>query len=68
MEVINHPLYYDSILKTQADGKTVTYTNPIAINIGYDYRYAYGNMFMLKLLNNTSLLFPTTIVKGIQLL
>ena len=35
--------------KTQADGKTVTYTNPIAINIGYDYRYAYGNMFYAQI-------------------
>ncbi|EDO1241665.1 CHAP domain-containing protein [Listeria monocytogenes] len=31
--------------KNQANGKTVTYTNPIAVNLGYNYRYAYGNMF-----------------------
>ncbi|EGO2806921.1 CHAP domain-containing protein [Enterococcus faecalis] len=31
--------------KSQANGQTVTYTNPVAISLGYDYRYAYGNMF-----------------------
>lgn len=35
--------------KTQAGGKTVTYTNPIAISLGYDYRYAYGNMFYAQI-------------------
>lgn len=28
-----------------ANGVKVTYTNPIAVNLGYTYRYAYGNMF-----------------------
>ncbi|EGO7986412.1 CHAP domain-containing protein [Enterococcus faecalis] len=31
--------------KSQADGQTVTYTNPVAISLGYNYRYTYGNMF-----------------------
>lgn len=31
--------------KNQANGQAVPYTNPVAINLGYDYRYAYGNMF-----------------------
>ena len=31
--------------KNQANGQKVTYTNSIAIGLGYDYRYAYGNMF-----------------------
>ncbi|MCB8472637.1 lysozyme family protein [Enterococcus faecalis] len=31
--------------KNQANGQTVTYTNPVAIGLGYNYRYAYGNMF-----------------------
>lgn len=31
--------------KNQANGQMVTYTNPVAIGLGYDYRYAYGNMF-----------------------
>ncbi|EGO8884384.1 CHAP domain-containing protein [Enterococcus faecalis] len=31
--------------KNQAKGKTIAYTNPVAIGLGYDYRYAYGNMF-----------------------
>jgi hypothetical protein len=31
--------------KNQANGQTVTYTNPVAVGLGYDYRYAYGNMF-----------------------
>lgn len=35
--------------KNQAGGKTVTYTNPIAVNLGYDYRYAYGNMFYAQI-------------------
>ncbi|MFQ9656849.1 MAG: lysozyme family protein [Enterococcus sp.] len=28
-----------------AHGVQVTYTNPVAVNLGYTYRYAYGNMF-----------------------
>lgn len=35
--------------KTQANGKTVTYTNPTAVNLGYNYRYAYGNMFYAQI-------------------
>ncbi|CWU74539.1 TPA_asm: CHAP domain-containing protein [Listeria monocytogenes] len=35
--------------KNQAGGKTVTYTNPIAVNLGYDYRYTYGNMFYAQI-------------------
>lgn len=35
--------------KTQAGGKTVTYTNPVAVSLGYDYRYAYGNMFYAQI-------------------
>lgn len=31
--------------KNQANGKTVSYNNSIAISLGYNYRYAYGNMF-----------------------
>ncbi|HBI7177710.1 TPA: lysozyme family protein [Listeria monocytogenes] len=31
--------------KNQANGKTVAYTNPIAVRLGYNYRYAYGNIF-----------------------
>ncbi|EIX0501467.1 lysozyme family protein [Enterococcus faecalis] len=31
--------------KSQANGQTITYKNPVAISLGYDYRYAYGNMF-----------------------
>ncbi|CAK20199.1 lysozyme family protein [Listeria welshimeri] len=31
--------------KNQANGQKVTYTNPVAVRLGYDYRYAYGNMF-----------------------
>ncbi|MZG89557.1 CHAP domain-containing protein [Enterococcus durans] len=31
--------------KNQANGQIVTYTNPVAIGLGYNYRYAYGNMF-----------------------
>lgn len=31
--------------KNQANGRIVTYTNPVAIGLGYNYRYAYGNMF-----------------------
>lgn len=31
--------------ENQANGQTVTYTNSVAISLGYDYRYAYGNMF-----------------------
>lgn len=35
--------------KIQANGQTVTYTNPVAIGLGYDYRYAYGNMFYAQI-------------------
>lgn len=35
--------------KNQANGKTVTYTNPVAVSLGYDYRYAYGNMFYAQI-------------------
>ncbi|EKK5271595.1 CHAP domain-containing protein [Enterococcus faecalis] len=31
--------------KNQANGQIVPYTNPVAIGLGYNYRYAYGNMF-----------------------
>ncbi|MCB5951076.1 lysozyme family protein [Enterococcus sp. BWT-B8] len=35
--------------KNQANGKTVNYTNPVAVGLGYDYRYAYGNMFYAQI-------------------
>ncbi|MGH1830164.1 lysozyme family protein [Enterococcus gilvus] len=35
--------------KNQAGGKTVPYTNSIAVNLGYNYRYAYGNMFYAQI-------------------
>jgi hypothetical protein len=35
--------------KEKAGGKTITYTNPVAVSLGYDYRYAYGNMFYSQL-------------------
>ena len=35
--------------KNQANGGIVTYTNPVAIDLGYNYRYAYGNMFYARL-------------------
>jgi hypothetical protein len=35
--------------KEKAGGKTVTYTNPVAVSLGYDYRFAYGNMFYSQL-------------------
>ncbi|MCB8506730.1 lysozyme family protein [Enterococcus durans] len=36
--------------KKQANGKQVSYTNPIATQLGYSYRYAYGNMFYSQLI------------------
>lgn len=35
--------------KKQAHSKTTSYDNPIAIKLGYDYRYSYGNMFYAQL-------------------
>ncbi|MGM0167102.1 hypothetical protein IGI39_002082 [Enterococcus sp. AZ135] len=35
--------------KSKAGGEKVSYPNPIAINLGYDYRFNYGNMFYSQL-------------------
>ena len=39
----------ESFSKDKASGKRVTYTNPIAIPINGGWRYAYGNQFYVKL-------------------
>ncbi len=39
----------ESFSKEKAGGKRVTYTNPIAIPINGGWRYAYGNQFYVKL-------------------
>lgn len=35
--------------KKQAGGQKVGYPNPVAIELGYNWRYAYGNMFYVAL-------------------
>ncbi|MFI3805602.1 lysozyme family protein [Vagococcus fluvialis] len=35
--------------KNQANGKTVLYNNPVALSLGYNYRYAYGNMMYAQI-------------------
>lgn len=35
--------------KSKAGGEKVSYPNPVAINLGYDYRFNYGNMFYSQL-------------------
>lgn len=39
----------ESFSKEKANGNQVTYTNPIAIPINGGWRYAYGNQFYVKL-------------------
>lgn len=39
----------ESFSKEKAGGKRVTYTNPIAVPINGGWRYAYGNQFYVKL-------------------
>ncbi|HCV2828466.1 TPA: lysozyme family protein [Listeria monocytogenes] len=36
--------------KKQSNGKTISYQNPVALALNYDYRYAYGNMFYSQLI------------------
>lgn len=35
--------------RARSDGKTIPYNNPVASTLGYNWRYAYGNMFYTHL-------------------